>query len=187
MTIRKSLLSAFALALVTGATLPLTAAAQTTPAPAPAQPQMPAAPGAGMMGGGMMMDRDQMMPMMGMMGRHGHAGMHHGMMFRHIEGHLAFLRTELKITEAQMPQWNAFAEAARAAVATMRSAHEAMRQADRPATVPERLARREQMLTARLEALRQVKEPAGKLYAALSDEQKQIADSLMSPMGMGRH
>jgi hypothetical protein len=55
----------------------------------------------------------QQMPMMnyGMMG--------HGMMpmmdpSQHIEGRLAFLKTELKITEAQTPQWTAYAEALRA-------------------------------------------------------------------------
>jgi hypothetical protein len=29
----------------------------------------------------------------------------------HVEGRIAFLKTELKITEAQSPQWNQFAEA----------------------------------------------------------------------------
>jgi hypothetical protein len=55
----------------------------------------------------------QQMPMMnqGMMG--------HGMMpmmdpSQHIEGRLAFLKTELKITEVQAPQWTAYADALRA-------------------------------------------------------------------------
>ena len=32
----------------------------------------------------------------------------------HVEGRLAFLKTELKITDAQLPLWNAVAEAIRA-------------------------------------------------------------------------
>ena len=47
-----------------------------------------------------------------MMGGPGHMGMMG--MADHIEGRIAFLREELKITEAQMPQWNTFAEALRA-------------------------------------------------------------------------
>jgi hypothetical protein len=31
----------------------------------------------------------------------------------HIEGRLAFVKTELKITQAQLPLWNAFAAASR--------------------------------------------------------------------------
>jgi predicted lipid-binding transport protein (Tim44 family) len=45
-------------------------------------------------------------PMMGMMGRGGMMSM---MMGDRIEGRIAFLKAELKITDVQMPQWNAFA------------------------------------------------------------------------------
>lgn len=55
-----------------------------------------------MMGPGMMMGPGTM-PMIGMMDP-----------ARHVEGRLAFLRAELKITEAQTPQWNAFTDALRA-------------------------------------------------------------------------
>jgi len=49
----------------------------------------------------------------GMMhGNMGDMGMMHGT--QHIEGRLAFLKTELKITDAQAPQWNAYADALRA-------------------------------------------------------------------------
>lgn len=33
---------------------------------------------------------------------------------QHVEGRLAFLKTELKITYTQAPQWNAYADAVRA-------------------------------------------------------------------------
>src|SRR5215831_15280409 len=78
--------------------------------PASADPGMPG----GMTGGGDM-------PMMGMMrmmmARDGMAMM--GAMARHVEGRLAFLKTELKITDAQLPLWNALADAMRANAKTM--------------------------------------------------------------------
>src|SRR5487761_1274171 len=48
------------------------------------------------------------MPMMGMM------QMMMGQMSAHVEGRIAFLKTELKITMAQSPQWDKFAAALRA-------------------------------------------------------------------------
>ncbi len=71
-----------------------------------AAPPIQTMPQRGMMGqgGGMpMMSGPGRMGMMGMTG-----------IADHIEGRIAFLKAELKITEAQMPQWNAFAEALRA-------------------------------------------------------------------------
>ncbi len=46
--------------------------------------------------------------MRAMMGQYGM-----GMMTGHVEGRLAFLKTELKITDAQLPLWNKFADAVR--------------------------------------------------------------------------
>jgi hypothetical protein len=78
--------------------------------PAAADPGMPG----GMAGAGDM-------PMMGMMrmmmGRDGMSMM--GAMARHVEGRLAFLKTELKITDAQLPLWNAVADAIRANAKSM--------------------------------------------------------------------
>jgi hypothetical protein len=53
-----------------------------------------------------------MMPMM--MGRMMEGGAMPTMgMAEHVEGRLAFIKAELKITDAQQPQWNAFADAVR--------------------------------------------------------------------------
>jgi hypothetical protein len=50
---------------------------------------------------------------------------------------------------------------------------------------PDRLDRYERMLSGRLEAVRALKVAAQPLYAVLTDEQKKLADQLMSsPMGM---
>jgi LTXXQ motif family protein len=127
------------------------------------------------------------MPMMGrmgmMMGQDGLAGM--SMMAGHVEGRLAFLKTELKITDAQLPLWNAVADAIRANAKSMGVMSDGMMGSSQTAALPEKLALREKMMTAHLEALHRLKAAVDPLYAALSDEQKKTADELlMGPMGM---
>ncbi|MFO7856760.1 MAG: Spy/CpxP family protein refolding chaperone [Paracoccaceae bacterium] len=148
------------------------------------------AQGSGMMGGGSgMMGGDQGGPMgPGMMGgRMGHGPMMgmHGMMgdpSDRIEGRLAFLRAELDITSEQEDEWDAFAEAARASAATMGEMHGKMTSMQDPPSLPERMSMMEDMMTARLEALRAMEEAVGPLYDALNPEQRETADSLMGMM-----
>ena len=147
-------------------------------------PAPPAAAGPGMPGG---MAGGGDMPMMGMMrmmmGRDGMSMM--GAMARHVEGRLAFLKTELKITDAQLPLWNAVADAMRANAKTMGDMAGGMMGGSETATLPDKLAMRDKMMTAHLEALRKFKAAVDPLYAALSDEQKKTADELLiGPMGM---
>jgi hypothetical protein len=112
-----------------------------------------------------------------------------GMLDR-IEGRLAFLRTELKITDAQMPQWNKLTEAIRASAKNMNERMRArMSGQEQVVTLPERLERREQLMTARLEEIKQVKGALSELYGSLTEEQKKEANALVLPMigmdGMG--
>jgi predicted lipid-binding transport protein (Tim44 family) len=156
----------------------------------PAPNQLPSQSGSsmGMMGGqsggGMMMGGD-MGPMMLMM--HGR-GMMGGMPFQHVEGRLAFLKTELKITPAQQPQWDKFAEAFRSVAKNAQSMMQQMMQGGgsaHPAKAPDLFARYETMLTTRLDAVRSVKSVFDPLYATLNEEQRKIADEVFaSPMGM---
>jgi LTXXQ motif family protein len=129
------------------------------------------------------------MPMMGMMrmmmGQDGMGGM--GMMSGHAEGRIAFLKAELKITDAQLPLWNAVADAIRANARSMSEMMPGgmMGSSQSTAALPEKLALREKMMTAHLDALRKFKAAADPLYAALSDAQKKTADELLiGPMGM---
>jgi hypothetical protein len=137
-------------------------------------------PGSAMAGAGGM----PMMSMMRMMmGQDGMSGM--SMMAGHVEGRLAFLKTELKITDAQLPQWNAVADAIRANAKSMSAMSDGMMGASQTTTLPDKLALREKTMAAHLEALRRLKAAVDPLYAALSDEQKKTADELlMGPMGM---
>jgi hypothetical protein len=85
-----------------------------------AEPHQPA--GSAAMPGCMMSEAEGGMSMMRMMmGQNGMA-----MMAKHIEGRLAFLKTELKITDAQLPLWNAFAQALRDNATAMQTMPHAM-------------------------------------------------------------
>ena len=116
--------------------------------------------------------------------------MMHGMgammgMAQHVEGRIAFLRTELKITDGQSPQWNVFAEALRANARRMTEMHEMMMGQGVSQSAPERLDHMEKMMAGMLEAVRSTKAALTPLYAVLSDEQKKTADTLLQgPMGM---
>jgi hypothetical protein len=182
-----------------------TAQAQPAPAPTPSQPMQDARPGtpgnAPMMGQGMgsgaivqpgtqqpggqpgmMMNMDQMRQMMGgMMGQQG--GM--GMPFEHAEGRIAFLKTELRITDAQTPQWNAFADTLRANAKSHQAMHEQMAKGGMPSSWLERLAFQQKAMSTRLDGLKALETAAKPLYAVLTDDQKKLADQLLSgPMGM---
>jgi hypothetical protein len=131
---------------------------------------------------GMMMNMDQMRQMMGgMMGQQG--GM--GMPFEHAEGRIAFLKTELRITDAQTPQWNAFADTLRANAKSHQAMHEQMAKGGMPSSWLERLAFQQKAMSTRLDGLKALETAAKPLYAVLTDDQKKLADQLLSgPMGM---
>jgi hypothetical protein len=158
----------------------------------------------------------QQMPMMGQ-GWMGNNMMGPGMMpmmdpSQHIEGQLAFLKTELKITDAQSQQWNAYADALRAnanrmheLMAEMMSSgmigqgmmmgNQGMMMQGKPGammqgqpgtmmSLPDRLNWAEQHMASHMEMLQAIKRPTEQLYGVLSKEQKQTADQILGPMGM---
>lgn len=175
--------------------------APATPAPAASQPAMNAPQGG--MGGmpmmGMMQGMMGNMPMMNMMNmmetmqaaKMMGPGMGGMATIDRIEGRIAFLRAELKITDAQAGAWNAFADTLRAnakklgelRASMMGKSGDAQQQAP---TMADRLDRQEQWLLARLEGTRAMKASFTKLNEALSDEQKKTANEILAPhMGMG--
>ena len=165
--------------------------AHHAPAQAAEQPQVSVPAQPGMMGRGMMGGQG----MMGMMRGGMMQGPGMGMIDR-VEGRLAFLKTELKITEAQTPAWNAFAETLRVNAKTLGEVRSAMMTRDsaqKPQTVTERLDLEERWLASRLEGTRATKAALVKLYGVLSAAQKETADELVAPhvgiapmmMGMG--
>jgi len=109
------------------------------------------------------------------------------------EARLAYVKTALKITDAQAPQWDAYASVVRKQAqqadqrmqerrSRMERAKAAGGERKRPTAI-ERLERRQQFFTtaaARSGELLAVQKP---LYAALSPEQQRVADELFVPRG----
>ena len=137
---------------------------------------------------GAMMGSGSGMPMMGGPGHMGMMGM-----ADHVEGRIAFLKVELNIAEAQMTQWNAFADALRENARRMSGMPAMMMQGGMMSrdgasvSAPDRLDRMEKMLTTMLETVKATRTALSPLYAVLTEEQKKVADQLIhGPMGMGR-
>jgi hypothetical protein len=130
----------------------------------------------------------QMMGGWGMMGGGPEA------MLDRIDGRLAFMRTELKITEAQSADWDALAKVIRSTAEAHNSLMQGMMEQMRSGefwkmALPDRLALQETHLNARLDQVKEIKAAVDKLYATLSEEQKKAADDIVLPMmgmGMGR-
>lgn len=143
----------------------------------------------GRMGGDMMTMMKEMMGsharmMRGMMSAGGmtdSGAMEQMMSPEHVEGRIAFLRTELKVTTAQEPLWEAVAEALRESA---RTSEHMMQQGAASQTLPSALEGRERSLSARLEAVRRLRATVEPFYAALDGTQKTTADKLREPMGM---
>jgi hypothetical protein len=198
---------------------PLSALAQTAQDPhhptepttaqssAPATAPLAAAPTSGMgpsgMVGGMygpqgMMSMMNMAHMMAMVGQTGPGTM--GAMqcevgmgtIDHVEGWLAFLRTELKITDAQSQVWNEFGDAIRMNAEKLGEVRKTIMMPQTTGgqmwapTLVQKLDYQERWLTARLEGIRAIKTTYDHLYGALSDEQKKAAEGLLAPhVGVG--
>ena len=137
-----------------------------------------------------------MMHKASMHGDWGHKGGrgHHGGkwmcgMAKHIDGRLAFLKTELKITSEQEKLWEDYATVAKTNAKSMQERCDAAKEkwkdakekgdAKQRPPLPERLDARTESLEARLEALRAKTNAVKPLYDALNDEQKKTADELI--------
>lgn len=128
----------------------------------------------------------------GMMGRH-HHGIH-GMMqlspqqrceerLARRAGMVAYTVAKLKLTSGQRPLWDTLRGQMQAAgdrqsqlCATLKAAGERAQE-----TVLDRASRREQFLTARLQAVQQTRPALEQLYQALTPEQKSVIDHPFGP------
>ena len=150
----------------------------------PMQPQTPGmqqGPMSGMQGGGHdRMQQPGMAPGMGMgSGMAPGMGMGSGVvdLTDRLEGRLAFLRTELHITDAQTSAWNGFADALRAGRKHLIEARHALMQT----TPSARLEQYERHLTERLQALTGARVAFQNLYGLLDESQKRTAEELVIP------
>ncbi|MBB6250302.1 Spy/CpxP family protein refolding chaperone [Nitrospirillum iridis] len=132
----------------------------------------------------------------------------HGGPWEHVDGRLAFLKAELKITAAQEGQWKKFealvradAEEMKQKAATFEAEHkarwekiEAAKKAGQPVEPPappaltERLDRAEKMATEHAKHLTEMKAVLTPLYASFTPEQKEKADQMLAHgFGPGGH
>lgn len=117
-------------------------------------------------------------------------GMHRRMPSERIEARLAYIRTALKITDAQQTQWDSFANVLRKHARDMdqrmqkRMAQHSQTGAQRgeraQVSAIDRLERQQQRLTQRSARLNEVITAAKPLYASFSPEQKQVADQMLA-------
>lgn len=133
-------------------------------------------------------------------GSHGHGMMGHGSRSHHggfgpamwsnpaaaVEGHLAALKVELKITPDQDKAWQAFAATAKSQADTMIARHAQM-SAQTPAnqTAPDRLAQRTALAKQGIAGMEAMTAAVKDLYGVLTPEQKTLADKQLArgPMG----
>ena len=146
-----------------------------------------------MKGSGMQMDG---------MGGHDMMGSGMGAMMRkmtcgfaeHLDGRLAYLKAELKLTDAQQAAWTSFTDAYRAAAQTALqkcAALDAAASGDHAKHhgVLGHLTMMERHMSDHLDSLRGLKAAIEPLYATLNDEQKKTADHVFTQVmeiGMGK-
>ena len=151
-----------------------------------------AAPGEGMMG--------HRMPGPGMMAGPGMGGerlCHIVGSGHHLDGTLAFLKAELKISAAQQSSWDAFALAYRNTVpADTEGDEDDHDHADDQhrhgpgmkdmQSLPDRMDMHEKMMEGRLVSMKKIHVAVSALYASLNADQKKLADDLVPPFMMCR-
>lgn len=136
-------------------------------------------PGMGMMGGGCATMGKMGHGMMGgaMMGG-GKMGEQAGMGAM-VAGRLAYLKSELKITDEQSEAWKSYADAVTSRVETMKGMRQTMMAAMHKGNAVERMEVRISGMEAMLEAMKAVNPATQNLYTVLTDEQKKVADQLI--------
>jgi len=109
----------------------------------------------------------------------------HPLPSRHIEGRIAFMRAELKITAAQQAQFDRVAEAMRASAKQKDQLFQQVRaNRDQPQTAIDKLDRRARFIEVQATAEKSFADAFKPLYQNLSDDQKKSADELF---GRSRH
>ncbi|WP_424139868.1 Spy/CpxP family protein refolding chaperone [Roseomonas chloroacetimidivorans] len=150
--------------------MPMLSMGQGTTAGCPMMPMMP-----------MMQNMMRMgAPQMGMTPVQG-GSMPTGSSAARLEGRIAFLRTELRITDAQASAWDGFANTLRAGREHLDAARSALRDSTTAVDPLRRLEAFETHLRQRTEAIHTTRMAFTTLYAQLDDAQKRVATATMLP------
>ena len=96
-----------------------------------------------------------------------------------VGGRLAYLKAGLGITEAQTAAWDGYAQAVEARIEGMQAIHTSMWETLQQGTALERMDVRIAGMESMVDAMKALKPATEALYAALSDEQKKLADELI--------
>lgn len=106
---------------------------------------------------------------------------HHADPTRHVEGRIAYLKAELKITDAQAPQFEQVAQAMRQDAQEMAQLHQQLRgDRGKPQNAVERLELRQRFSQLRAQQSDRFLAAFKPLYASLSDQQKKAADEMFA-------
>jgi cell pole-organizing protein PopZ len=106
---------------------------------------------------------------------------------RHIEGRIAFMQAELKITPAQQAHWERVAAAMRAnAQQRDQTALQMRARRGQQSSAVERVERRAQMAELQAASAKTFAAAFKPLYESFSDDQKKSADELFERRGPGR-
>ncbi|MBI4294255.1 MAG: Spy/CpxP family protein refolding chaperone [Betaproteobacteria bacterium] len=100
-----------------------------------------------------------------------------------VEGRLAALKSELKITADQESAWQAIVANAKQHAENRQAWFAKMREARVPESAPERLAQRTEIMKQRLAEMENNASAIKNLYAVLTPEQKTIADKWLGGFG----
>ena len=98
-----------------------------------------------------------------------------------VEGRIAYLKAELKITDAQAPQFDRVAQAMRDNAKDMDQAFAQSRSNKGSQNAVERLEMRSRFAALRAQGSQRYLDAFKPLYASLSDDQKKTADELLAP------
>ena len=105
---------------------------------------------------------------------------------RHIEGRIAYLKAELKITDAQAPQFDAVANVMRDNAKAMHDAFQSLRgDQNQPRTALSQLEARAKLAQLRAEGEAKMLAAFRPLYQALSPDQQKAADEMVGHHGHG--
>jgi hypothetical protein len=95
---------------------------------------------------------------------------------------LAFAESRLRITDAQRPAWTKFTQAENRAQQALNQPCVGLKDQPEPTTLPERLARAEEFVSAHLAHLQALRPAVDELYQQLTPEQRQTADRFSPDM-----
>ncbi len=105
---------------------------------------------------------------------------------RHIEGRIAYLKTELKITDAQQPLFDAVANTMRDNAKAMHDAFQSLRgDRSQPQTALSRMETRAKFAQLRADGEAKMLAAFRPLYQAMSPDQQKAADEMFEHHGHG--